>query len=74
MTGLFDLLASIGDWLLMIGNFILSIFHDLVFLIEFTGKIIVSLPSYFAWVPTSLFGLVVLFPIVGIILLIAGRK
>lgn len=74
MFGLFDLLASIGEWLLMIGNFILSIFHDLIFLIEFTGKILFSLPTYFAWLPPSLVGLVMLFPIVGIILLIAGRK
>lgn len=74
MSGLFDLLASIGDWLLMIGNFILSIFRDLVFLVELTGKFLAAIPGYFSWLPAPIAATVFMFPVLGIILLIAGRK
>lgn len=74
MFGIFDLLASIGEWLLMIGCFVLSLFRDLLFLIELTGKFLAAIPGYFAWLPAHVSATFMLFPIVGIVLLIAGRK
>ena len=74
MLGIFDLLSSIGEWLLMIGSFILSLFKDLLFLIELTGKFLAAIPGYFSWLPAPVAASFLLFPIVGIILLIAGRN
>lgn len=74
MLGIFDLLSSIGDWLLMIGGFVLSFFRDLLFLIELTGKFLAAIPTYFSWLPAPVAATFMLFPVVGIVLLIAGRK
>lgn len=74
MQSIIDFLSGIGNWLVMIGGFIISLFRDLVFLIELTGKFLAAIPQYLSWLPGPIAASVMLFPVVGIVLLISGRK
>lgn len=72
MDALFGILEGIGRFALSIGSFVISFFQDVVYLIFTTGRLLVELPGYIFWMPSYfrtyllfIFGIVVLYKIMG---------
>lgn len=72
MDSLIRFFESIGNAIVTIFQFIVSFFQDLVYIIGLTGSILLKIPEYFAWLPSSLlsllvtiFGIVVIYKIMG---------
>lgn len=72
MDALFEFFHSLGEWFLNIGEFVVSFFKDLIYLVTVTGQILAQIPSYFAFLPSefviiivALFGVVVLYKVLG---------
>lgn len=72
MDGIISLLRGIGDAIVSIFDFIVSFFQDIVYMIQLTGKVVLSIPDYFSWLPGELvtllvilFGIVVIYKILG---------
>lgn len=72
MQAIVDFLKGIGTAITSIFDFIISFFQDLVYAIQLCGKVLLNLPSYLGWIPSSflsiimvLFGIVVVYKILG---------
>lgn len=72
MEAIIKFFQGVGDLLLGIVDFIVGFFEDVVYMIQLTGKVVVSIPSYFSWMPGEIvtliviiFGVVVLYKVLG---------
>lgn len=74
MDAIINFLKGIGAGIVAAFDFIISFFQDVIYIIQLTGRFLAQIPSYFAWLPPQLLGLlVVLFSIV-VIYKIMGRE
>lgn len=73
MDALFQVFQAIGDAIAFVINFVVTLFMDLVWLIQMLGLIVAAIPSYFSWLPAEL--LVILVAVIGaaVVLRIMGR-
>lgn len=67
-----EALESIVDFFTSIVTFVIDFFQDLVFVIGTLGSVIVNIPSYIGWLPTSMiilittaFSFVVIYKLLG---------
>lgn len=65
-------LKSIFNLISSVVSFIIGFFQDLVYMIGLLGKFIISLPSYFSWLPPTfitaislIFSIVVIYKVLG---------
>lgn len=72
MQGILDFLQGIADGFTSVIDFIISMFEDLVYVVQLTGKFLASIPDYFSWLPSgvlallvTIFGIVVVYKILG---------
>lgn len=72
MKTIINFLAGIGDFLVALVDFVIGLFEDIVYMVQLMSKFLVSLPSYFSWLPAPLvstliiiFGVVVVYKILG---------
>ncbi len=72
MDALVSFFTGIGNAIISIFDFIISFFSDLIYVIQLLGKVVLSIPSYFSWLPSgisallvTLFGIVVIYKILG---------
>lgn len=72
MASVIAFFEGIGNAIISIFDFIISFFQDLIYMITITGQVLVSIPGYFAWLPSSyqvllvtLVGIVVIYKILG---------
>lgn len=72
MDAILDFFAAIGDIIGAIIDFVISLFQDLIYMIQLLGQIVVNIPVYFSWLPSTLvtmvvviFGIVVIYKILG---------
>ena len=74
MQAIIEFLSGIGQAVITVFDFIVSLFSDLVYMITMLGHIAVQLPAYFAWLPSELLsGLILIFTLV-ILYKILGRE
>ena len=67
-----DLLGSIGTAIVNLCNFVVDFFADIVYMIRLTGKFLLAVPNYLAWLPSwlissimTIFAIVVIYKILG---------
>lgn len=72
MEALVSFFKGIGDFIVTIADFVISLFQDLIYVIGIIGQVVVAIPSYFSWVPStyqvlliSLISIVVIYKILG---------
>lgn len=72
MQTVIDFLSGIGDFFVGLGQFVVGLFEDIVLVVRLTGKLLLSIPDYFAWLPPSalalvvvIFGVVVVYKVLG---------
>lgn len=73
MEALFQVFQAIGDAIAFVINFVVTLFLDLVWLIQMLGQIVAAIPTYFSWLPPQF--LAVLVALIGgaLILRLMGR-
>ena len=73
MDAIFQVFEAIGNAIAFVIYFVVSLFLDLVWLIQFLGNIVAAIPSYFSWLPSEL--LAVLIAVIGaaFVLRLMGR-
>lgn len=72
MDAIVSFFTGIGNAIISAFDFVISFFGDLIYIIQLLGKIVLSLPSYFSWLPSNvrtllltLFAFVVIYKILG---------
>lgn len=73
MGAIADFLSMIGEMLLGLIDFIVSFVMDLVYIVQFIGYILIQVPSFFVWLPSTLSVILVLGISAAAIMKIAGR-
>lgn len=66
-TGLADIISSVID-------FVIDFFKDLVYVIGLLGTFVVSIPTYFTWLPGAAVALLVTTFSIVVIYMILNRK
>lgn len=74
LTTIKDFLVGIGDAILSLWEFIIGFFEDLVYIIQLTGKFVLNIPSYFAWMPGEIVTLIVMIFSIVVIYKVLGRE
>lgn len=69
-----DYIVSIGELISTGFQFVLDFFGDIVYVIQLTGKFVLQIPSYFAWLPAPVLTLVVAIFSVVVIYKVLGRE
>lgn len=69
-----DFIVGIGDALLSAWDFLVGLIEDIVYVIEITGKALAQIPSIFSWLPIELLGLLVLAIGVVVVYKVTGRE
>lgn len=72
MDAIVSFFTGLGDAIVSAFDFVISFFSDLVYVIQLLGKVVLSIPSYFSWLPSgvsalliTLFAIVVIYKIIG---------
>lgn len=72
MDAIVSFFTGIGNFLVSVIDFVISFFSDLIYVIQLLGKVVLSIPSYFSWLPggvsslfITLFAIVVIYKILG---------
>lgn len=72
MADVLEFLEGIGNAITSVIDFVVSFFQDLVYVIEVVTQTVLSIPSYFSWLPSAaiaiivtIFGIVVIYKILG---------
>lgn len=74
MSAIVDILAGIGNFFATIGDFIVNVFSDLIYVISLLAKFTLEIPGYFSWLPSQVItSLVTLFGVV-VIYMVLNRK
>lgn len=73
LDSIFNILKQIGDFFTSVGQFIVKLFNDLVYVIELVGDTVADIPKYLGWLPSELLAL--LLPIFAIVVVykVLGR-
>ena len=72
MDAVVSFFTGIGNAIIGVFDFVISFFGDLIYIIQLLGKIVLSIPGYFSWLPgnitallLTLFAIVVIYKILG---------
>lgn len=74
MQAILDFFAGIGDAIVSVIDFVISLFGDLVYMVQITGVFIAEIPNYFAWLPGPLLSLIIVIFAVVVLYKILGRE
>ena len=74
MSAIIDFFSSIADGISAAFDFLIGIIQDLVYIVKLTAKFLVSIPSYFSWLPSEVFGILAIILSVVVIYKILGRE
>ena len=74
MDAIVSFFTGIGNAIVSAFDFIVSFFSDLIYVIQLLGKVVLSIPSYFAWLPSSISALLVTLFAIVVIYKILGRE
>ena len=74
MSGLFNLVQQIFDFILILWGFVLGLINDLLYVIQLVPKVILKLPMMLeAFLPQSIVAILMTFVAVTVIYRIMGR-
>ena len=72
MDGIMAFFKGIGDVIVGIIDFVVSFFRDLIYVISLLGNMLLQLPNMIGWLPSAcisltvtLFGIVIIYKIMG---------
>lgn len=72
MDAVISFFKGLGNAIISIFDFIISFFSDLIYVIQLLGKVVLSIPNYFSWLPDgittmliTLFAIVVIYKVLG---------
>lgn len=74
MQGIIDFLSLIGETLVSVVSFAISLIQDIVFVVQLAVQFLASIPQYFAWLPVPIATMLVTCVVVIMIYKIAGRS
>lgn len=74
MQAIIDFFANIGSVITTVIDFVVQLFRDLITMLELLAKFLVSIPSYFGWLPSSVVAIVALIFSIVVIYKILGRE
>lgn len=74
MDGIIKFFQTIGDAIVTAFDFVISLFSDLIYVIQLLGKVIASLPGYLSWLPAGLAGILLTLFALVVIYKILGRE
>ena len=64
--------VNMGDIIMSLVDFVIGIVEDLVYVVKLCGQFVLKIPSFFSWLPSgvvtlivSVFGIVVIYKILG---------
>ena len=66
-------LENIANFFSTVWDFIISVFDEIVYIIQLLGNVLLNIPSYFSWLPSSVLALMVVGIGVVVIYKIVGR-
>lgn len=69
-----NILIDIGNFFTTVFDFVISLFEDLVYIVQATGKAVTSIPSLFSWLPSPVLALLITIFGVVVIYKISGRE
>lgn len=69
-----DFFTAIGDIITFVIDFVISLFEDIVFVVQLCAQLLINIGSYFSWLPAEAISMVVVMITVIIIFRIAGRE
>lgn len=69
-----NILTSIGNFFSTVWDFLIHFFEEIVYVVKLLGTVIISIPSYFTWLPGSVISLIVLGIGIVVIYKIMGRE
>lgn len=72
MDAIVSFFTGLGNAIVSIFDFVVSFFSDLIYVIQLLGRVVLSIPGYFSWLPSgistlliTLFAIVVIYKILG---------
>ena len=74
MDVLISFISGIGDAILGVIDFVVSLVSDLVYLVTILGDILLQIPALFSWIPAEISGILIVGISIAAILKIAGRN
>lgn len=74
MDAIVSFFTGLGNAIVSVFDFIISFFSDLIYVIQLLGKVVLSIPSYFSWLPGSVSALLVTLFAIVVIYKILGRE
>lgn len=73
LSGIFDILKSIGEFFVLLFDVIVTFFTDLIMMLTSLYATVQALPMYFAWLPAAFTSLLAVTFIIVILLRVLGR-
>lgn len=74
MDAIISFFTGIADAVTALFEFLFSLIADLVYLVQLTGKFLLQIPSYFAWLPGELLALIILIFTIVVLYKVLGRE
>lgn len=74
MDAIVSFFTGLGDAIVSAFDFVISFFADIVYVIQLLGKVVLSIPSYFSWLPGSVSALLITLFAIVVIYKILGRE
>lgn len=74
MDAVVSFFTGLGNAIVSVFDFVISFFSDLIYVIQLLGKVVLSIPSYFSWMPGSISALLVTLFAIVVIYKILGRE
>lgn len=74
MQTILDFIELIGSLLTGTIQFLVNLVLDIVYVVQLGVEMLTSIPTYFAWLPAPILGLLVTLLTVAVILKVAGRR
>lgn len=74
MNALLDFFKGIGDAIVAVFDFVISLFEDLIYMIKLLGQVVLNIPVYFSWLPAPVLALIVVIISIVVIYKILGRE
>lgn len=74
MDAVVSFFEGIGNAIISVFDFVISFFSDLIYVIQLLGKVVLSIPGYFSWLPSGISSLLVTLFAIVVIYKILGRE
>lgn len=74
MDAVVSFFTGLGNAIVSVFDFVISFFSDLIYVIQLLGKVVLSIPGYFSWLPGSISALLVTLFAIVVIYKILGRE